>query len=394
MSQKMNHKVSIIGMGYVGCANALMLARNNQVSICEIDENKVLNFNKGLLPISELDAQEFLNNQKLNISATTNLEESIQDCNFIIIALPTNFNSKTMEFDIQIIQEVLQKVLSINLSASIVIRSTLNIGCTEELSTLFQTERIIFCPEFLREGQALKDSFNPERIIIGGNKKIAQNFLNLLQDSLGNSDTPAMITTSQQAESIKLFSNTYLAMRVAFFNELDSFCMDNDISSKEVIDGICLDSRIGSFYNNPSFGFGGLCLPKDSMQLLHRYKNSPNDILTAIQNANQSRAEHLVDWVISKKPKIVGVYKLAMKAQSDNSRHASIFNLIDGLINKNIKIIVFDDSIKSLNIKELTLINNFQAFIDKSDLILANRIDDKISPFLNKTFTRDIFSSD
>ena len=390
----MNYKISILGMGYVGCANALMLARNNKVSICEIDEKKVLDFNKGLLPIVESNAQEFLEKQDLNISATTNLNKSIQDSDFIIIALPTNFSDKKLEFDTQVIEDVLKKVLSTNTSAVVVIRSTLNIGCTDKISARFNTSRIIFCPEFLREGQALQDSFFPERIIIGGNKQFSKKFLNLLQDSIGHSDTQAIITTSQQAESIKLFANTYLAMRVAFFNELDSFCMENDIESKEVIDGICLDSRIGAYYNNPSFGFGGLCLPKDSMQLLYRCKNSPNNLLAAIQDSNQSRAEYLVNQIIKQKPRKVGVYKLAMKSESDNSRNASIYTLIHGLIEKNIKIFVYDKSVKSLNIKGLKLIDDFKSFVETSDLILANRIDNKILPFRNKIFSRDIFSSD
>ena len=390
----MNYKISILGMGYVGCANALMLARNNTVSICEIDEKKVLNFNEGLLPIEESNAQEFLDKQELNISATTNLNESIQGCDFIIIALPTNFSEKKLEFDTQIIEDVLKQVLSTNSSAIIAIRSTLNIGCTDKISAQFNTSRIIFCPEFLREGQALHDSLFPERLIIGGDEQVSKKFLNLLQDSLGHLDTPAMITTTQQAESIKLFANTYLAMRVAFFNELDSFCMENNIESKEVIDGICLDSRIGAFYNNPSFGFGGLCLPKDSMQLLNRCKNSPNNLLAAIQDSNQSRAEYLVNQIIMQKPRIVGVYKLAMKAESDNSRNASIHNLIQGLLGKKIKILVYDKSIQSLDIKGLKLIDNFKSFVETSDLILANRIDNKILPFSNKIFSRDIFSSD
>ena len=390
----MNYKISVIGKGYVGCANALMLASNNQVSICEIDKKKVKDFNKGILPINEFFAQEFLDTRPLNISATTNLEESVKDSTFIILALPTNFSSKLKEFDIQIIEEVSRQVISINPSALIVIRSTINIGFTEQLSSLLKSERIIFCPEFLREGKALNDSLNPDRIIIGGSKKVAEKFLNLLQDSIGHSKTPAMITTSQQAESIKLFSNTYLAMRVSFFNELDSFCLDNKIDSKEVIEGVCLDSRIGSFYNNPSFGFGGLCLPKDSLQLLYRFKNSPNDLLAAIQNSNQSRAEHLVGHILSKKPKIVGVYNLAMKAKSDNSRNASIYTLIHSLIEKNIKIIIYDKSIQSLDIKGLKLIDDFKSFVETSDLILANRIDNKILPFRNKIFSRDIFSSD
>jgi len=381
-------------MGYVGCANALMLASNNQVSICEIDKKKVKDFNKGILPIDESNAQEFLNTQLLNISATTDLEESVKESTFVILALPTNFSTKLKEFDTKIIEEVARQVITVNPSASIVIRSTINIGYTQQLSSLLKSERIIFCPEFLREGNSLNDSLYPDRIILGGSKKVAQKFLNLIQDSLGHSKTPAMITTSHQAESIKLFSNTYLAMRVAFFNELDSFCMDNKIHSKEVIEGICLDSRIGSFYNNPSFGFGGLCLPKDSLQLLYRFQNSPNDLLTAIQNSNQSRAEHLVSHILSKKPKIVGVYNLAMKAKSDNSRNASIFNIINGLLDKNIKIIVYDNAIKSLGFNKLLLIKNFQSFVEKSDLILANRIDNKILPFLDKTFTRDIFSTD
>ena len=390
----MKRKISIIGMGYVGCGNALALAQHSQVSIADVDQEKVSNFNAGRLPINDADAQKFLDQQDLDISSTTDLIECIKDSVFVILALPTNFDESLMKYDTQVLDEVAENVLRNNHTATIIIKSTVDIGHTEYLKQRLDTQRIIFCPEFLREGHALEDSLDPSRIIIGGKDSAAQEFLELMLAAVDDTSTPILMMESSEAESVKLFANTYLAMRVAFFNELDSFCLDNQIDSQEVINGMCLDSRIGSYYNNPSFGFGGLCLPKDSMQLLQRFKDTPGSIIHAIQDSNKERAAFLVDQIAMQHPKTVGVYRLAMKSGSDNSRNSSIFKIIEGLIVKNISIIIYDDFTNSVEVEGVTLVQDFQIFTQNSDLIITNRLDDQIQPFSYKVFSRDIFSTD
>ena len=394
MKLQMKHKISIIGMGYVGCGNALMLAKNSQVSIVDIDQHKVDNFNAGRLPISDAYAQKFLDQQELDISSTTDLNESIADSSFVILALPTNFDESLMKYDTQVLDEVAEKVLRNNHNATIIIKSTVDIGHTEYLKQNLDTQRIIFSPEFLREGHALEDSLYPSRIIIGGKDLASKKFLELMLAAIDDTPTPTLMMESREAESVKLFANTYLAMRVAFFNELDSFCLDNQIDSKEVINGICLESRIGSYYNNPSFGFGGLCLPKDSMQLLQRFQDTPGSLIQAIQDSNKERAAFLVDQIAIQDPETVGVYRLAMKSGSVNSRDSSIFKIIEGLIAKNISIFIYDDSNNSVEIEGATFVQDFQIFTKNSDLIITNRLDDQIQPFSHKVFSRDIFSTD
>ena len=394
MKLKMKHKISIVGMGYVGCGNALMLAKNNQVSIVDIDTKKVNDFNMGMLPISDTYAQNFLDQQELDISSTTELNESIKGSSFVILALPTNFDEGLMKYDTHILDAVAEQVLQKTHRATIIIRSTIDIGHTEYLKQKLNTQRIIFCPEFLREGYALEDSLHPSRIIIGGKDSASKEFSELMLEAVNDTSAPILMMEPSEAESVKLFANTYLAMRVAFFNELDSFCLDNQIDSQEVINGICLDSRIGSYYNNPSFGFGGLCLPKDSMQLLQRFKDTPGSIIHAIQDSNKERAAFLVDQIASQHPKTVGVYRLAMKSGSDNSRNASIFKIIEGLLEKKIAIIIYDDFTNSIQLEGVTLVRDFETFTNNSDLIITNRFDDQIQPFSNKVFSRDIFSTD
>ena len=390
----MNKKISVIGMGYVGIANALLLAKDHEVSIVDIDHQKVKNFNNKKLPIIESFAQSYFENEKLNISATLDLHDSIKDASFIILALPTNFNELKQEFDVQIIEDVVAEITAINHKATLIIKSTVNIGYTESLKQKINSKNIIFSPEFLREGHALEDNLNPSRVIIGGENKSSILYGELVKGSLNNDTVPIIYMDTNAAESVKLFSNTYLAMRVSFFNELDSFCMDNNLNTQDIIKGVSLDKRIGNFYNNPSFGFGGYCLPKDSKQLLSRFKCTPHHLLEAIQDSNNTRAKFLADKIMDRKPKIVGVYKLAMKQGSDNSREASIFNVIKELISRNITINMFDPSIKISEVNGAKLTTDFKKFIEFSDLIITNRLDDDIKPFSDKVFSRDIFSSD
>ena len=390
----MKYKISIIGMGYVGCGNALMLSKQNEVSIVDNDENKVKNFNNGQLPINDAFAQQYFENEDLHLSATCNLSESIQGASFIILSLPTNFNETTKQYDTKIIEEVITQIYHENIDALIVIKSTVNIGYTKSLNEKFGTKRIIFSPEFLREGYALEDNLFPSRVIVGGEDKDSKLFGKILCESTSAGAAQLLLMESAAAESVKLFSNTYLAMRVAYFNELDGFCMDNNINTKDVITGVSLDKRIGEFYNNPSFGFGGYCLPKDSKQLLNRFSNSPHDLVNAIQSSNHARIEFLSQKIIEASPKIVGIYKLAMKEGSDNSRDSSILKIIDRLLLRDIEIIVFDKSIDELHIKNITLVHDFDEFSNSSDLIITNRLDNQIKPFSGKIFSRDIFSSD
>jgi len=389
----MNKKISVIGMGYVGIANALLFAKYHEVSIVDIDHQKVKNFNNKKLPIIESFAQSYFENEKLNISATLNLHDSIKDASFIILALPTNFDELKQEFDVQIIEDVVTEIAAKNHKATLIIKSTVNIGYTESLKQKINSKNIIFSPEFLREGHALEDNLNPSRVIIGGEDKPSILYGELVKGSLNNT-VPIIYMDTCAAESVKLFSNTYLAMRVSFFNELDSFCIDNHLNTQDIIKGVSLDKRIGNFYNNPSFGFGGYCLPKDSKQLLSRFKSTPHHLLQAIQDSNNTRAKFLADKIIDRKPKIVGVYKLAMKQGSDNSRESSIFNVIKELIKRNITINIFDPSTKISDINGTKLITDFKQFIEFSDLIITNRLDNDIKPFSDKVFSRDIFSSD
>ena len=390
----MKYKISIIGMGYVGCGNALMLSKQHEVSIVDIDESKVKNFNNGQLPIHDVFAQQYFENEDLHLSATCNLNESIQGASFIILSLPTNFDETTKQYDTKIIEEVIAHIIIENTDALIVLKSTVNIGYTKSLNEKFGTKRIIFSPEFLREGHALEDNLFPSRVIVGGEDEDSKLFGKILCESSSAGAAQLLLMESTAAESVKLFSNTYLAMRVAYFNELDGFCMDNNINTQDVITGVSLDKRIGEFYNNPSFGFGGYCLPKDSKQLLNRFSDSPHDLIEAIQSSNHSRIEFLSQKIIGASPKIVGIYKLAMKEGSDNSRDSSILKIIDRLLLGGIEIIVFDQSINELHIKNITLFHDFNEFVDRADLIIANRLDNQIKPFSGKIFSRDIFSSD
>ena len=389
----MGIKISIVGMGYVGCGNALMLARDNEVSIVDIDKEKVKNFNNKKLPIQDNFAQDFFESENLNLSATCDLFESIVDASYIILSLPTNFDEETKKFDTSIIEKVIADILHKNSKALIIIKSTVNIGFTKSLRKKFETTRIIFSPEFLREGHALEDNLYPSRVIVGGLSADAKLFGNILINSSKDKKVPLLFMESTEAESVKLFSNTYLAMRVAYFNELDGFCMDNNINPSDVITGISLDKRIGNFYNNPSFGFGGYCLPKDSKQLLNQFTNAPHNIIHAIQDSNKARSEFLINKIINLQPKIVGIYRLAMKQGADNSRESSIFSIIEGLVSKNIKVVVFDASIQESDF-DIEFIDNFSNFAEMSDLIIVNRMDDMIKPYAHKVFSRDIFSSD
>lgn len=390
----MNLQISVIGAGYVGCGNALLLATHNSVSLMDIDKKKVSDFNNSILPIRDSAGEALLRSGSLKIKATNDLSHSVQGADFVILALPTNFNEQTLQYDTSMLDKVAEDVLKLNPETIIVIKSTVNIGYTDELQKKLNTNRVIFSPEFLREGHALEDNLNPSRIIIGNKEESGKKFGQLLVESSLEKDVEVLFMEARDAESVKLFSNTYLAMRVAFFNELDNFCIENDIDGANVIKGVSLDSRIGNFYNNPSFGFGGYCLPKDSKQLLQQFHDTPSHLIASIQTSNEQRKAFLAQKIIDLKVQNVGIYKLAMKAGSDNCRDSSVFGIINILIEAGIKIFIFDDSLDNFILDGATIINSLDNFIDQSDLIVTNRIDKKISTAKDKIFSRDIFSTD
>ncbi|MDC0923001.1 nucleotide sugar dehydrogenase [Gammaproteobacteria bacterium] len=391
----MNQRICIIGMGYVGLANALMLAKHNHVVLVDNDSQKVINFNKGILPINEQFSQEYFKTETLNISASSDLKASSIEIDFFILALPTNLNPVTHLYDTQIIDDVISQILACNKSAKIFIKSTINIGFTAQKREQFKTESIIFSPEFLREGSALFDNLFPSRIIVGDKTPEAKQFALLLEEGCLNNSKASMLSP-EAAESIKLFSNTYLAMRVSFFNEVDTFCMEHKLDSSEVINGISADARIGAYYNNPSFGYGGYCLPKDSQHLLRTFqdKGVPQNLIQAIVSSNDTRKQYLTSKIASQNPAVVGVYSLAMKEGADNYRNSAVLEIMSNLHNQGTDIIIFDPFIDSTEILGYKVYKNFHTFAKKSQIILANRFTEELEPFADKVFTRDLFHSD
>ncbi len=387
-------KIAVVGMGYVGCANALLLAQNNKVSIIDIDKKKVKNFNDGLIPIQDAAAENFLSNQDLDISSTFSLEEGIKGAHFIILALPTDFDENTNLYNTNIIESVIKDIIALNKNSIIIIKSTINIGFTQFVKEKYNYEKIIFSPEFLREGHALEDNLNPSRIIIGDQSSEAKHFSALLEQGATKKNIEIIHTTPESAECIKLFSNSFLAMRVAFFNELDSYCLENKISSESVIKGVSLDPRIGDYYNNPSFGYGGYCLPKDSKQLLSAFKDVPQKLIDAIVESNKARKDFILLKILEKSPSKVGIYKLAMKEGSDNSREAAVIDIMKGLLNAGVKVLIFDQSINQASFPSYTCYQDLNLFLEDADLILANRLHNDLMSVQHKVFTRDLFQSD
>lgn len=391
----MNQKICIVGMGYVGLANALLLAKKNFVMLVDTNQKKVNDFNSGVIPSSEKFSISYMKDEKLNISATTNLSEASLNAKFFVLALPTNLNEETQQYDTEVLDSTINTILSKNKNAVIIIKSTVNIGYTEKSRHKHQTQNIIFSPEFLREGFALYDNLYPSRIVIGDSSSFAVQFVSLIKACTKNSPE-ILFVSSSAAESIKLFSNAFLAMRVSFFNELDSFCYENNISSEEVIKGTSLDPRIGSHYNNPSFGYGGYCLPKDSKQLLASFKKSkvPNKIFQAIVDSNIERKNFLVSKLTENHYDVIGIYSLAMKEGADNFRSSAIIEIINDLIDLGLNIIIFDPSIAETSVFGCQVFKDFDDFVKVSNIILANRTCPELDPFKDKVFTRDLFNSD
>ncbi len=408
-------KIAVVGAGYVGLSMGTLLSINNKVTIVEIVKEKVDLINKRISPIKDEYIEKYFSENNLNLIATTEYD-SLKDADYIIICTPTNYDVETNYFNTSSVESVIEKAIELNSIASIVIKSTIPVGFVESMKRKYSIDNIMFSPEFLREGKALYDNLYPSRIIIGSKDEKAHKFVELLTNAALKKDIPTLFMENTEAEAVKLFANTYLALRVSYFNELDTYAEEKNLNTQDIIKGVSLDNRIGDFYNNPSFGYGGYCLPKDTKQLLANYKDVPQNIISAIIESNKTRKNHIVDIIENKlksygifkfnfdndesniveesKNKICGIYRLTMKANSDNFRDSAIFDIIKGLKKKNIKVLIYEPILKTKELDGCEVISNFNTFISKVDVILANRMDDLIKTANKEIYTRDIYNRD
>ena len=387
-------KIAVAGTGYVGLSLATLLSQKNEVVALDIVEEKVEMINDRISPINDKEIEEFFKEKKLNLRATLDYKDAFEGAKFIIISTPTNYDEEKNFFDTSSVEDIIKKVKDLDLDTTMVVKSTVPVGFIKEIKEKYQIDNIMFSPEFLREGHALYDNLYPSRIIVGEKSKRAEEFANLLKESCNKKDVIIKYMDSTEAEAVKLFANTYLALRVAYFNELDTYAEMNNLNTKDIIEGVCLDPRIGDHYNNPSFGYGGYCLPKDTKQLLANFKEIPQNMIKAIVESNTTRKKHVADMILKKNPKVVGIYRLIMKSNSDNFRASAIQSVIQYLNDSGVKIVVFEPTIKTDKFEKFDVIHDLDEFKKMSDVIVVNRIDDNINDVKDIVYTRDVFSRD
>ena len=389
-------KITVVGAGYVGISLATLLSQNDEVIIHDIDQNKVNQINKRISPVFDREITDFFKNKKLRLKATSSAHVGLKDAGFIIVCTPTNYDITTSEFDVSKVESVISEVVKLKIEASIIIKSTVPVGFTENMKKKFKKENIFFSPEFLREGSALRDNLFPSRIIIGNDSKEARLFVELLLKNIDsiNHTIPIEYMNSTEAEAVKLFANTYLAMRIAYFNELDSYCESHDLDTGKVVTSIGHDPRIGNYYNNPSFGYGGYCLPKDTQQLLKNYDKIPNNLIKAVVDSNTTRKDFIANSIIKKNPSTVGIYRIIMKEGSDNFRESAIQGVMKRIKAKGIKVIIYEPLMKDSTFFNSSVINDLDKFKSLSSLIIANRISSEIMDVKEKVYTRDLFNRD
>lgn len=387
-------KITVVGTGYVGLANAILLSQNNNVIALDVDEDKVNKINNKKSPIADKEIEDFLSNKKLNLIATTDKKVAYKNPTYTIIATPTDYDTEKNFFNTSTVESVIKEISIDCPQTNVIIKSTIPVGFTEKMRKQYPNLNIIFSPEFLREGKALYDNLYPSRIIVGDTTESAKTFANLLKESAYKKDIPTLFMKPTEAEAVKLFANTYLALRVAYFNELDTYAEMRNLDTKSIIEGVCLDPRIGNHYNNPSFGYGGYCLPKDTKQLKANFKDVPENLISAIVESNATRKSHIANSIMKKNPNTVGIYRLTMKAGSDNFRASAIQDIVQKLIKNNINVIIYEPTLNENNYNGIKIENNLTTFKNDSDVIIANRLEEALNDVTEKIYTRDIYSRD